>query len=423
MFPVYYKLGHSMNFKIFFAVLSLCYTVSVHANSEFCSSAGCDDVHLFLARGNNEPYPGRQAALIEAFCTGLSNCGYEDLIYSALYTDLSCQTTYDGTIAGHTQMTAYAQRCPNSKLILAGYSQGAQIVTDILGGAGGISFNGCIQPSVTALDPTTSPGNKSKLGFRPFFLTFATYDVIFLSRRVFRPLREHTVDKIVVVAAITFGNTRHTANQPYNYGNGSAIDGLFPRPATMLAALDKYSGILRDWCLQTDPICADNQPDSVLAAHLGYYDRSSNDAASWMKSVASLTDNSDHATVIPISISGSAQDYATIGTATPSGSVTLYSTNTILLDQCAGTNSSEAIVSTTSLSLSSFSPSSGTSSIIQSEISSVPATTSRTSSSSVTNVITSAPTATTSASGAAHRFDFNTGILVFYISTIMKILI
>jgi predicted esterase len=35
----------------------------------------------------------------------------------------------------------YAERCPNSKLILAGYSQGGQIATDILGGAGGVLFN------------------------------------------------------------------------------------------------------------------------------------------------------------------------------------------------------------------------------------------------------------------------------------------
>lgn len=120
----------------------------------------CDDVHFFLARGNNEPYPGRQGDLVAATCDGVSRCGYENLIYSALYTDLSCQTTYDGVMAGFTQLTSYAERCPNSKLILAGYSQGAQIVTDILGGGGGESFNGCIQPNTSPLDPTTSPGNR-----------------------------------------------------------------------------------------------------------------------------------------------------------------------------------------------------------------------------------------------------------------------
>ena len=130
----------------------------------------CEDVHFFLARGNNEPYPGRQGDLVAATCDGLSSCGYENLIYSALYTDLSCQTTYDGVIAGFTQLTSYAERCPKSKLILAGYSQGAQIVTDILGGGGGESFNGCIQPNTPPLDPTTSPGNRRECPFHCFFL-------------------------------------------------------------------------------------------------------------------------------------------------------------------------------------------------------------------------------------------------------------
>lgn len=142
----------------------------------------CEDVHFFLARGNNEPYPGRQGDLVAATCDGLSSCGYENLIYSALYTDLSCQTTYDGVIAGFTQLTSYAERCPKSKLILAGYSQGAQIVTDILGGGGGESFNGCIQPNTPPLDPTTSPGNRrefrSPLSFFLPFLVLVRHDFL-----------------------------------------------------------------------------------------------------------------------------------------------------------------------------------------------------------------------------------------------------
>jgi hypothetical protein len=125
-------------------------------------SSSCSDVHIFLARGNNEPYPGRQGALVSAICDGLCSCDYEDLIYSALYTDLYCQTVYDGTIAGHVQMAEYASRCPNSKLILSGYSQGGQVATDILGGAGGVLFNGCVQPTLPPLDRSTAPGSQSE---------------------------------------------------------------------------------------------------------------------------------------------------------------------------------------------------------------------------------------------------------------------
>lgn len=55
----------------------------------------------------------------------------------------------------------------------------------------------------------------------------------------------------IVSAVLIFGNTRHTADQPYNFGNGSSYDGLFPREdAAMLTALDKYTPVLRDWCLE-----------------------------------------------------------------------------------------------------------------------------------------------------------------------------
>jgi len=141
------------------ALLALSALVSVNAQGDACAT--CDDVHFFLARGNNEPYPGRQQALVEATCDGLAGCGYEDLYYSALYTDLYCQTAYDGSVAGIVQMAAYAQKCPKSKLILAGYSQGGQIASDILSGGGGYSFNGCFQPYTPAMDKTTSPGNQS----------------------------------------------------------------------------------------------------------------------------------------------------------------------------------------------------------------------------------------------------------------------
>ena len=51
-------------------------------------SGSCDDVHMFLARGNNEAYPGRQAALVEATCDGLASCGYENLGEYSTVSDL-----------------------------------------------------------------------------------------------------------------------------------------------------------------------------------------------------------------------------------------------------------------------------------------------------------------------------------------------
>jgi hypothetical protein len=138
-------------------------SASAAFNSIQRRSTDCDSVHLFLARGNNEAYPGRQAAIIEAICHGVANCGYEDLIYSALYTDLSCQTAYNGVLAAYDQLSSYACRCPDAKLILLGYSQGAQIATDFLGGGGGTLFNGCKQPETPALSRNTALGKRGSL--------------------------------------------------------------------------------------------------------------------------------------------------------------------------------------------------------------------------------------------------------------------
>ncbi|KEF61439.1 uncharacterized protein A1O9_03005 [Exophiala aquamarina CBS 119918] len=353
-----------------FVILSLLLAPS--AVSQTCTP--CDDVHFFLARGNNEPYPGRQGDLVAATCDGLANCGYENLIYSALFTDLSCQSTYDGTVAGHKQLTSYAERCPKSKLILAGYSQGGQIVADILGGGGGVSFNGCIQPSTPALDPNTSPGSR-------------------------------------LSAVIIFGNTRHTKNQPYNFGNGSSYDGLFPRtdPA-MLTGLDAYAGIMRDWCLEPDPICAGNKSDALVSTHLGYYDVYSGEAAAWIKSVASLTDNSDFQTVIPTSISGTVQDYATVGNFTPSGTVSTSATIAPVVE-CGSTTANGT---KTSMTLSTTSKALSTTSGERSE-----ATIVSTAPSSILTPTSADAAATTSSSGGTNAGStsipaINIGVVIFF---------
>ena len=119
----------------------------------------CQSVHIFIARGSSEPYPGRQGALATAICSGLSSCGYEDITYPAAF-DPYCDSVQAGVVNGKAAITAYATRCPNAKLVLTGYSQGAQVVGDILGGGGG-SLSGCQQPTSTGLSPSTSPGNKS----------------------------------------------------------------------------------------------------------------------------------------------------------------------------------------------------------------------------------------------------------------------
>lgn len=56
----------------------------------------------------------------------------------------------EGTAAVENQIIAYVKHCPSSKLVLLGYSQGAQIIGDALYGGNGGGFG-----------PVTPPMNPS----------------------------------------------------------------------------------------------------------------------------------------------------------------------------------------------------------------------------------------------------------------------
>lgn len=103
------------------------------------------------------------------------------------------------------------------------------------------------------------------------------------------------------------------------------MSGMFPRTDAMRAALDNWADILRDECIETDPICGNKslKQGAILADHLSYFERLTGDFASWVQKKAKLDTGSDFVTAIPTSVSGTVQDYATIGTETPSGGVTM----------------------------------------------------------------------------------------------------
>ncbi|KAK8128674.1 hypothetical protein PG984_009782 [Apiospora sp. TS-2023a] len=206
----------------------------------------CQSVHVFIARGSTEPYPGRQGALADAICSGVSGgCGYEDIQYPATFENY-CASAGAGVKNGLAQITAYAQRCPSAKLVLTGYSQGGHVVSDILGGGGG-TFPGspqCTQGTTAALSPSTSPGNK-------------------------------------IVAALFFGDVRHTPSQSYNVGTApSSAKGIWPRTGSGLSALNAFSSKLRSWCDAGDPACASGNNGQV---HTGYFQKYVPDAAAWAK--------------------------------------------------------------------------------------------------------------------------------------------
>ncbi|KAI0199488.1 carbohydrate esterase family 5 protein [Astrocystis sublimbata] len=247
-FPSLYKVEAVMSFlsnprRV--AILGSVAGLLAITSAQSTGSDECTGVHIFLSRGNNEPYPGRQGKLVDAICSELDNCDYEDIVFDNALEREYCAAVEEGRSAGVKQITAYNKRCPDTKLVVSGYSQGAQVVGDILGGGGGVFFQDCTTPDTAAMDPKSKPGNMIK-------------------------------------AALLFGDTRHTASQSYNILEGAGANGLFPRGGEQLAGLNGFSDVLRAWCQGGDPVCA--QGDTV-AEHLNYFDIFPPSAAEWVSSV------------------------------------------------------------------------------------------------------------------------------------------
>ncbi|EXJ55846.1 hypothetical protein A1O7_08777 [Cladophialophora yegresii CBS 114405] len=214
----------------------------------------CNDIRIFSARGSDEPYPGRGGTMLGVLCylfesNGLS-CDYEDVVYPAniSYSGLFCESAHTGATRGQAQMTAYIERCPNSRIVLTGYSQGGSVVGDILGGGGGPIF-GCDQPFNPSMPRSTAPGSS-------------------------------------IVAVVTFGDPRFTVNQPYNIGRGSPYSGVLLREGQQLADLNQYEDILAMWCNAGDPVCAVGSEPVNITAHWSYYDEYTDVASRWVVATA-----------------------------------------------------------------------------------------------------------------------------------------
>jgi hypothetical protein len=127
-------------------------------------SSSCTPYHVFLARGSDEPYPGRLGNLTSEICSGIggaSQCTFESVQYPAKSTawgpGVWCDSASQGAKAGQKQIKAYSEKCPDTKLIVLGFSQGGAVMQDVLGGGGGKVFD-CEVDNNPALDPTTAPG-------------------------------------------------------------------------------------------------------------------------------------------------------------------------------------------------------------------------------------------------------------------------
>src|SRR5262245_45919777 len=162
------------------------------------SGNGCAQVLMITARASTE---AQGEGITGALVTQIVNASRQtvsraNVRYPATLNNYA-NSSAQGVSALKTQLTNQVNACPNQKIVLAGYSQGAHVILDVLGGGGGGS-----------LGATTAP--------------------------VAANISSH------VVAAVSFGDPRHVTNQAFDLGS-SRRNGLFPRTAGQLQALQQFS--------------------------------------------------------------------------------------------------------------------------------------------------------------------------------------
>ncbi|KAL1616623.1 hypothetical protein SLS56_011344 [Neofusicoccum ribis] len=82
----------------------------------------CAPVHLLLARGTTEGYPGTLGSLADLVIDAVPGADYENIIYPAT-DETSTESYFEGRQAVAQQLSAYAGSCPESKIVFLAYSQ------------------------------------------------------------------------------------------------------------------------------------------------------------------------------------------------------------------------------------------------------------------------------------------------------------
>lgn len=196
----------------------------------------CADVAIITARASTEAAgEGITGALVTQIINSSNqNISRASVSYPATLNNYN-SSSLQGINALKTQLTSEVTNCPNEKIVLLGYSQGAHVVLDVIGGGQGGSLG-------TATAPISS--------------TISSH----------------------VTAVATFGDPRHVVNQPFDLGT-STRNGLFPRSSTQLQVLSGFASRIHAWCDAFDTFCSSGFSTNV---HLTYLNRYQDAAASFV---------------------------------------------------------------------------------------------------------------------------------------------
>lgn len=141
----------------------------------------CPNVHVFGARETTAPQGfGSSGPVVNMILTANPGATKEEIFYPATGGNTYASSAQAGVMAVTIQVTNFSSRCPDTQIVLVGYSQGAQIMDDAMCGGG---------------DPSEQITNAT-----------APVSASIASR---------------VKAIILMGDPRHTPGAPYNIGNST----------------------------------------------------------------------------------------------------------------------------------------------------------------------------------------------------------
>ncbi|KAA8570120.1 hypothetical protein MFRU_005g02590 [Monilinia fructicola] len=188
------------------------------------SSATCTDIKIITARASTEAAgEGAIGTLAAAIQSGTSQTVTRTSVsYPALLNPYA-PSVASGVAAMKADLIAAVDACPDQKIVLLGYSQGAECISDTLAGGGG----GLLGAATDAVD----------------------YD----------KYGSH------VKAAVMYGDPRYMTSQQSFHVGTCFQNGLFPR--TSEQSLSSYSNVTKTYCDFGDPFCCSGVD---VLAHLDY---------------------------------------------------------------------------------------------------------------------------------------------------------
>ncbi|KAM4067038.1 cutinase domain-containing protein [Hirsutella rhossiliensis] len=198
---------------------------AAHNSSSTCAAG----LYLIVARGTSElKGAGISGPLADRVAEHIKGSTVVPLDYPATLTNpIYDDSVGDGVDALQEAVHNYTQSCPDAKVALMGYSQGAQLTTDALCGGTGAGFESA------------------------------------------KPLSADLIRKNIV-AIVLFGDPSHVINTRYDKGT-SVKNGVFERNNATVRVCETYSDRMVSYCDTGDVFCDNGQDKKVHSSYIKRY--------------------------------------------------------------------------------------------------------------------------------------------------------